>query len=433
MHAHHCIIQQPASDQGFVLVGVVIFVLALTILGISLFGLSSYEAQFYGDSADRAQAFYDAVGGVERAKFVLATTGELGDVAKSRPSGVVSTVATQEGQSSGQVAWDPLKPITIRVVAAERDQKRTVETTFRPIPAVDYYKRLITTYEGLHFGYNNDLAPPLGPLATRLQTVLVGEDWQPGPMDSTWTGLPLLKPTIVHPIPVGPPAPPILDYEGIGQPGHWTDAQDSPGPDANGNYALGGGAYPYPMYRTWFASGDRRFALEDLTSLSPSISIKDTVIWMFQRGVHFRYQVKVQGGPTSCLILVAKQFNDPTQQEPDLTLWFEGGLTAPGGAAVILIADGSVDLEHFSQGLFYDDAVTYLSVYAGKIKVTGPSPGHLLAYTHLPGNQDPRDLAGGLIDRLARLGYLPGETVAGLGTFATVQGSWKQISDSNPN
>ena len=34
------------GESGFVLIGVVIFVLALTIIGISLFSLSSYEAQF---------------------------------------------------------------------------------------------------------------------------------------------------------------------------------------------------------------------------------------------------------------------------------------------------------------------------------------------------------------------------------------------------
>ena len=67
--------------------GVVMFVLALTILGISLFGLSSYEAQFFGTSSDGSQAFYSAVGGIERAKFVLARKKHYEDVALNLPLG----------------------------------------------------------------------------------------------------------------------------------------------------------------------------------------------------------------------------------------------------------------------------------------------------------------------------------------------------------
>src|SRR5882762_4373424 len=84
----------PSAGKGFVLVGVVMFVLALTILGISLFGLSTYEAQFYGESSNALQAFYSAAGGIERAKFVLVSQKTLESVTDNltQPGGVEGVV-----------------------------------------------------------------------------------------------------------------------------------------------------------------------------------------------------------------------------------------------------------------------------------------------------------------------------------------------------
>ncbi len=52
-------------ERGFVLVAVVMFVLALTILGFSLYGLSSYEGQFLSRSLATQQSLYRAEGGQE--------------------------------------------------------------------------------------------------------------------------------------------------------------------------------------------------------------------------------------------------------------------------------------------------------------------------------------------------------------------------------
>jgi hypothetical protein len=63
-----CRVQSPEDDRGFVIVGVVMFVLALTILGLSLFSLSSYESQFLNRSLAREQAcgLQHPFGGVDR-------------------------------------------------------------------------------------------------------------------------------------------------------------------------------------------------------------------------------------------------------------------------------------------------------------------------------------------------------------------------------
>src|SRR5262245_6741389 len=84
------------SERGFVLPGVVMFVIVLTILGLSLFALSSYEAQFMNATLDETQAFYLANGAIDRAKFLLTSTYQLQIVSANRGAGVDSAIAIQD-------------------------------------------------------------------------------------------------------------------------------------------------------------------------------------------------------------------------------------------------------------------------------------------------------------------------------------------------
>ena len=123
-----------ASERGFVLVGVVMFVLALTILGLSLFALSSYEAQFQTSSYLSGQAFNVAQSGVEHVKFVLAHKKRLQDVRTSLyPNGVVYARARcLNGEfvpdSVGKVEDLPDgAQLEIRVLANLNGERRMVE------------------------------------------------------------------------------------------------------------------------------------------------------------------------------------------------------------------------------------------------------------------------------------------------------------------
>jgi hypothetical protein len=78
----------PTSERGFVLPGVVMFVIVLTILGLSLFTLSSYEAQFMNSTLDETQAFYLANGAMDRARYLLASTHLLQSVSTNLGVGV---------------------------------------------------------------------------------------------------------------------------------------------------------------------------------------------------------------------------------------------------------------------------------------------------------------------------------------------------------
>ncbi len=86
-----------AAERGFVLIGVVVMVLALTIIGISLYSLSGYEVQFFGRSYDERRATYAASGGVELVKMLV--TSPIGNPATARLSSAGLAVG-REGVTS---------------------------------------------------------------------------------------------------------------------------------------------------------------------------------------------------------------------------------------------------------------------------------------------------------------------------------------------
>ncbi len=149
-----------ANSQGFVLVGVVMLVLALTILGFSLFSLSGFEAQFFGGAMHETQAFYDATGGIDRAKFVLENTGNLASVKQDLPlEGVVWASAryVESGDSTRDVDWDDAtKLIQIRVVAEERGLRKVLEANFTPGSQHSVYENTLVTNGNIAFLSDHD-------------------------------------------------------------------------------------------------------------------------------------------------------------------------------------------------------------------------------------------------------------------------------------
>ncbi len=123
-----------SEEGGFLLVGVAMFVLALTILGVSLFSLSGFEAQFLGQSMRRSQAFYDALGGIDRSLRVLSETNDMNAVAANLPPGIIYARAWQ-GDDSTAVNWQDTTAIRVRVVAergvAPEIERRMLEGIYR--------------------------------------------------------------------------------------------------------------------------------------------------------------------------------------------------------------------------------------------------------------------------------------------------------------
>ena len=98
--------------SGFILVGVVMFVLALTILGLSLFTLSSYEAQSLTVSHARQQSLYDAESGIEMVKSLIMAPPNRRLASAAAAVGsyrVVSAVAMQHRLGG---AWDSVGTVS---------------------------------------------------------------------------------------------------------------------------------------------------------------------------------------------------------------------------------------------------------------------------------------------------------------------------------
>ena len=374
----------PAGDEsGFVLVGVVVFVIALTILGLSLFSLSGFEAQFLGHTLDEQQAFYTAQGGIERAKFALENPPfYLQNVSQDLPlEGVTDLVASQvqngDTVSTGKVDWTATNYVRIRATGVSNGVSRTTEGWYSPQLADNYYKRLITTkgpIKVLEFsGPSDSLAlPPILPTLRDKTVYLGGEIWEEDVADyANWKN---------HVAPAAPtgvksgflPSPEVTDFidgrtsnalpadynsntntfrlqGNSGQVSYFTSPSPAPAFDPNGFFTL------------WHIQ---------IPALSqpPTIRVQGYAVWLFPKGVRFDGPVTVLGGPNSCLVIVA----GPNGSLPFYTkngIWFFDGLSST--IPIILVSDGTVLLENFygSPGTML---TSQLSIFAQEVQLTGP-------------------------------------------------------------
>lgn len=71
-------------------------VVALTILGLSLFSLFSHEAQFFDRSLTGAQTLQFAMGGLDRSRFALSAASQnMSQAGANRSDGVIYARASQ--------------------------------------------------------------------------------------------------------------------------------------------------------------------------------------------------------------------------------------------------------------------------------------------------------------------------------------------------
>ena len=405
------------GEAGFVLIGVVIFVLALTIIGISLFSLSSYEAQFLQRSIDGEQAFQSAVGGLDRARFVLTLpAAQLADVQNSLPPGVVRTVAIQRKgaveDSTGPVDWAiSADSVLIRVTAGQAGAQRMVEGFFRPIRTQNYYSQLITVSEGIEVEPESSVGP-----VNRDRTVLLdGPIWESSAQDtSQW--LDHLRP----PVPVG-----IRTWP--------ADSVRVPVPDVapffalSGTIAIASEPDPFSVKCTLDASatpgvpayfraegGPSGYSFNSYPRTSCEIQVRGLAVWLMPDGALFNQGTAITGDPsTDCLVIIAA---GPKGIE------FWGRLVAY--IPVILVSSGQVAL---TQGNDYEtnSSTVDLSIFARSARFTGPWAGAIppvLMPLH-------RDLSSTgplntlFLDALASQGALPNASWGGR-RLDLIPGSW---------
>ncbi|MEO5989923.1 MAG: hypothetical protein ABIU54_01170 [Candidatus Eisenbacteria bacterium] len=367
---------------GFILVGVVMFVLALTILGLSLFTLSSYEAQSLTQSHARQQGSYDAESGIEMVKALVMTPPSKSLLSATSAVGsynVVSAVAMQHRLGG---AWDSVGSVSdddstllIRVTSQNYGERRTLEARFTPNAVPDYYKRLFTVAMSV-LVENAELNPPTNHPASQLR--LSGGCWQfvDSASDTTWlaTQTTWTGPTFQYTDPVTLPS--ISNYVA----NHTTPYTVSPVLAGSNQRNLDFTIHPdnlsvaYYKVSTNPTSGSPFSYEDDIRTL---ITVKDTVVWIVPAGVRFNTKVEIQklNAPAVLIIVAGANNAPPPSTTSDYAIHFKGGLNVVGGdqVSVIMATDRRVVIEFVNAGNTYEATAEKVSILCRDLQLMGPN------------------------------------------------------------
>ena len=417
------------GEQGFVLIGVVIFVIALSIIVLSLYSLSSYEAQFLQRSLDDEQAFQSAVGGIERAKFALSVPPYLLEsVAQNLPEGVISARAVQvqapnpDSLVSGPVFWNPAaNPVLIQVTSLVNGRRRTVEACFEPRMTQDYYSQVITTSGSIVV---DSLAALEGgqPTDRRWTIDLLGPVSEGAiPSDvSAWRPFLRIPPDSIRTNPVSPPH--LAEYFAQYPVSAVTPASF----DLRRVYELNA---PLESPKFFCAPDDRdHFYYNKWTATPDTVWVHGLAIWEFPRGVRFDAPLCVKGlSGTDCLVIVAGRAGpQPTpENDPQTGIRLFAGLRADLGVSVILVSDGRVYLQNISPLALHSYAYD-IAVYAQDVTLTGPEtrpfppPARFMTLEHSADGS----LDNVYVNLLANQGALPDVGAVNGRSLTLVSGTW---------
>jgi len=413
----------PAPDErGFILVGVVTFMLALTILGLSLFALSSYEAQFFYAATAREQSLQNSESGMELVKTLLAEAGSKGledaHLAEGE-MGVTSAMAYQwrsasndDTTSHGPVDWD--STMVIVVSARSGGVERTLQARYIPGVVENPYQRLLTAGQGVSVDTKNSVEPELSgrvwqPVASDADTAWTSDvDWGTGrPVERGTPPTPMAKAFVESQLTSAQPPPKTgNDYliEFVGKGASPTFFSSPPSPSTNDD-----DADRYSFY-----------ADDDL-----DIMVQDVAVWVVGRadpggaqGAYFKKHVQVKpktSGGTGTLVIVAKA------GYANRGIWFKGGLEVADGVQVYLVSEGDVAIVHDNENDESTDAGMISIVAGGRIVIGGPdSGGFNLKYD--PSSMDV------LAEQLLAQGALP-QVAGGTGAnFITIRQSWVETT-----
>ncbi len=407
------------------------FMLALTILGLSLFALSSYEAQFFNASAAREQSLQSSESGMEVVKALLAMDPPRLENAQLAVGqfGVTSAMAYQwrsdlpaDTVSQGPVNWD--STVVIVVSARHRAEERTLQARFIPTSGENPYQRLITAGLGIHY----DTEETSDPSAFHLH----GRVWQhvQTASDTAWTDY--VTWTSGRPIEPSPTAQPMADaFVDANLP----TASDPTQVEFEHIYAFQLEFLNFGWGPKYFRSPDSPTdpdtqddpEYQDYTFYTHhplEITIRGTVVWVVPEGICFRNHVTVvtEGGAPGTLVIVAKaNGRDPGHENHGI--WFQGGLeVTDSNARVYLVSQGDIGVTHGHDSNAGRESRAVSIVAGGDVAIGGPNPDHR---DRLFYHADTMDALGELL--LAQ-GALP-RVAGGTGTtFALARKSWLETT-----
>ena len=416
----------PAPDErGFILVGVVTFMLALTILGLSLFALSSYESQFFYAATAREQSLQNSESGMELVKALLADAGSKGledaHLAEGQ-MGVTSAMAYQwrsassnDTTSHGPVDWD--STMVIVVSARSGGVERTLQARYIPGVVENPYQRLLTAAQGVSVDTKNSVEPDL-----------YGRVWQPvaSDADTAWTND--VDWHTGRPVESGTPPTPMANAfveSQLSAPAAGKDYSNSndylikfDGEEARATFFS---SPPSPSTSDEDADRYSFYADDDV-----DISVQNVVVWVVGRadpgdvqGAYFKKHVRVKpklSGGTGTLVIVAKA------GYANRGIWFKGGLEVDDGVQVYLVSEGDVAIVHDNDNDENTDAGMISIVAGGHIVIGGPDSGYRFNLKYDPSSMD------ALAEQLLAEGALP-QVAGGTGAnFIPIRQSWVETT-----
>lgn len=446
-----------APARGFVLVGVVMFVLALTILGLSLYAISGYEGQFLSDTQAEEQALFRAEGGMALAQALLQVPPY--SLAQSHYAegyeGIVRATAWQIKNSlpdsTGSLDWS--KNVFLRISTRVGSQTKVVEQEFAPQQRYSPYRRLFTARvieytprDGSNRPRTNS-AHLNGPRQAVWQYVRNSADtsWV---RDLYWdSGRPMLT--------VETPSPDVAGYFSS----NFAGADSAAYPDNSGGehrVLLDAGsdvatrAFRNPRIAPNAANLDLADCYGFYCTSELKVEVRGTCVWMAPDGIRFDNRVTFKrasganANPTLIIVTGPNGRDLNFGDYRDVGLWFfDDGVTVEGGVRVIIVSSGHVRLEVAEQGGgggggfahpggmdppgggggggggSYEFTLPFLNIFADHITMMGPRP------------QDGRmDLTynvvmDALIDDLVSRGVLPVANGVAAGGFTPVADSWR--------
>lgn len=426
-------------EQGFVLVGVVMFVLALGILSLSLFSLSSYEAGFFQRSIDDERARQRAAGGVELVKSLVAMSPDLLENAKLSEGRLSITYAkawqmvSGVADSTGPV--DESRHVFFRVKTVVNGTARMVEGEYVPTLSVNPYKRLITSNGSIFYNANGGQVATNRVGTTRLERPI----WQTvtTASDTAWTSYvdwPEGRPLRTQAAPV----PDVLGFLASRLSGATPQVTWVNSVAADHTIRLDGGVAGSPprYFRSPATVSTNSLASNfdffDDPSDETVIQVRGTCIWMIPAGIRFDSKVRIQewDGPGSDpsdheLVIVAGPNGRLVQGGTDYRdagIWMFNGLEIESGddVRVWLVTDGQLRLERFDENSDDMEAVG-LNVFADGLFLMGP-------VASLGGEMRLRYRYSGdaRVDYMTGFDALPGFGGAAGLDFQLVAGSWRE-------
>ncbi len=419
---------------GFILVGVIMFMLALTILGLSLFSLSSYEGQFFHASVSREQSLHNSESGLELVRALLAANSSRLEDSQYAVGqfGITRVIAYQANSvnpgdttSRGPVRWD--RDLFLVVAGRAGSEERTVESKFVPRLLKNPYHDLVTCGLGLSYSTAN----------TSMRNVeLQGKVWQrvQWPSDTAWTSQ--VNWSTGRPLDITQPPVPLADAfvdtklaGTLFGPSNGTDFDTGSG-GGNNDYILkltntttSPRYYSFPTpseaENTSDPEGDQYgFFLDKRVD----ITVRGKCIWVIPDGICFLRAVTIhaENNNAGTLVIVAKA-NGREPGHEGRGIWFEGGLdiVSPQNSKVFLVTQGDLSITHDHSASLSQDAEALTLLAGGDIELMGPNSGFSFRLIH------PTTM-NAIADDLLSQGALPAIVGGSGSSFAFSGASWKE-------